>query len=275
MLATTEGGLLPDHQQFGLDLAFLIRRLEIEGESPASPFYARIAGLSCVMGHSMGGGASFLAAASDPEIDAIANLAAAETNPSAIAAGQGLTIPALLFSGSVDCVTPPLQHQIPMYNALASECKFLLTITGASHCQFAEYNFACNLGEFACDDPTVSRAAQQQTVLDFVLPWLQFVLGEQPAAFCSFRDAVSTDPRITYLAYCSEIPAAPQLTIVPVTSGVELRWNAVPYACSYTLQRSITGAEEDFINYWIGSANEYTDLTNELLVFYRLRANNQ
>ena len=52
-----------------------------------------------------------------------------------------------MFCGTNDCVTPPADHQIPMYDALAGGWRTRVTITGASHCQFNSYSFLCALGE--------------------------------------------------------------------------------------------------------------------------------
>ncbi|HEY0090880.1 MAG TPA: hypothetical protein VGB43_00210, partial [Flavobacterium sp.] len=61
---TTEGGLLPSHAEFGLDLNFVGEQLANLGSEPTSIFYNRVSSLNAVMGHSMGGGAAFLAAQS-------------------------------------------------------------------------------------------------------------------------------------------------------------------------------------------------------------------
>jgi hypothetical protein len=150
----------------------------------------------------MGGGASFLAARENPAITAIANLAAAETNPSAIDAASSITIPALVFSGSNDCVTPPPQHQIPMYEALASDCKTWISITGASHCQFADNNFYCNLGEGGCPDPTISRATQHAITLGVLLPFLDATLKDDFAAWTRFQDLIAEGSGITSRQDC-------------------------------------------------------------------------
>jgi dienelactone hydrolase len=61
--------------------------LEEQNADPASWLFGQVATAQFgVSGHSMGGGASILAAAADARIKAVANLAAAETNPSAIQA---------------------------------------------------------------------------------------------------------------------------------------------------------------------------------------------
>ena len=201
-LPTTGGELFPDHLEFGLDLAFVSRAVRGESDDPASLFYEALSDAAALGGHSMGGGASFLGASEDTTITAIFNLAAAETNPSAIAAASLITAPALVFSGSVDCVTPPADHQIPMYDALASDCKTRVTLLGASHCQFAEYSFLCSLGEFACSDPTLSRAEQHALTLDLLTPWLSAELAGDDAAWATFQGLLQSLEDITWVQDC-------------------------------------------------------------------------
>jgi len=188
----TEGSLFPSHAQFGADLAFLVVRLRQEGAAPGSLFEGAVAATAAVAGHSMGGGASFLAAGADETITALWNLAAAETNPSAIAAAGAILAPALLFSGSYDCVTPPPQHQEPMYEALASDCKTLAGLNGASHCQFADANTLCELGEGGCLDPAISREQQHALVLQLLVPWLDHILKAEPGAWTAFLAALES-----------------------------------------------------------------------------------
>ncbi|MCA9758159.1 MAG: alpha/beta hydrolase [Candidatus Eisenbacteria bacterium] len=191
VIPRSEGGVFPDHGAFGLDLAFVLRALAEEAEQPGSLWEDHVQPESAVLGHSMGGGASFLAADSDPGITAIANLAAAETNPSAIAAASRLSIPALLLAGENDCVTPPGEHQIPMYEALGSSCRTLVTVRGGSHCQFAESGSVCELGELGCNGPGISRAEQHAVVLDLLIPWLNSQLRGDLAAWNAFQQRIA------------------------------------------------------------------------------------
>ncbi len=202
----TEGELFPDHEDLGLDMAFIVQSMRAEGADPGSPFFGRVAQTAAAMGHSMGGGASFLAAASDPSITALANLAAAETNPSAVSAASSITAQALMFSGGNDCVTPPPDHQIPMYDALATDCKTRVTIAGASHCQFAESNWACEFGEGSCPDPTISRTQQQATVMTLLAPWLDYALKDDVLAWLAFDELLDTTAGVTYEQSC--VPTA-------------------------------------------------------------------
>ena len=207
-LPTTEGGFFPSHEQLGLDLAFVLSALRAEGEDPASPFYGEVAPTSAVMGHSMGGGASVLAARADPTITVLANFAAAETNPSAIEAAADVSQPALIFAGSLDCVTPPAQHQIPIYEALASPCRALITVTGASHCQFADYNYLCSLGEGGCDSPTISRSEQHAIVLRLLDPWLRAQLDGDGEAWAEYQALLEQEEGFVAVQDC-EVAQAP------------------------------------------------------------------
>lgn len=214
-LPRTETGLTPSHSDLALDLAFVCVGLQAAGEDPLSPFYGTIAATSAVGGHSMGGGASFLALAADPNISALFNFAAAETNPSAIAAAAQVDAPALLFSGSLDCVTPPDQHQLPMYHALASDCRTYVELQGASHCQFAEYNLLCSLGEAGCPSPTISRTEQHALTLAFLEPWLARFLRMDLQAWIDFQALLTSHPGILYLQDCEASAVTEQTSRIP------------------------------------------------------------
>lgn len=199
----TEGDLAPSHGDFGLDLALVVERIKAEGENESSLFFNRVANTAAIMGHSMGGGATFLGAASNPNVQAVIGLASAETDPSAIAAAANVEAPLLMFAGSSDDVTPPGEHQIPIYNATAASCKYLVNITGAGHCQFANSNATCEFGEiFTSGNISISRAEQHATVNDYMLPWLNRWLKGDMDAQQSFVDLLLTDDRITFQEQC-------------------------------------------------------------------------
>ncbi len=177
VVPTTEGSLFPSHDNFGKDMAFLVTQLQSEAGVNGSLFWNAVGTTSAVMGHSMGGGAAFLAMNENPSITALVAMAPAETNPSAISAASTINRPALIFSGINDCVAPPAEHQIPMYEALSSGCKTYLGIVGGDHCQFASPNFNCTFGQSTCSpQATISAADQQASILNNVLPWLDYYL---------------------------------------------------------------------------------------------------
>jgi len=171
----TEGSILPSHLEFGKDLAFVIDQMQLLDQNSSSLFFNRVDSMNCVMGHSMGGGASFLASQWSQNIRSMATLAAAETNPSAISAASSISIPNLVIAGGNDCVTPPPSNQIAMYNSLVSDCKTYLSITGGSHCQMANYNFKCSFGELTCSpSPAISRSQQHAIINRYLIPWLNY-----------------------------------------------------------------------------------------------------
>ena len=95
---TTEGGLSPNHLEFGRDLSFVIAKMKTEGaNNQQSLFYNHIASTSAVMGHSMGGGSAFLAAENNNNITTIVTFASAVTNPSSVTAAQNINIPAIVI----------------------------------------------------------------------------------------------------------------------------------------------------------------------------------
>lgn len=202
----TEGSTSPSHLEFGKDLAFVLAAMDLQGKNASSLFYNKVDTLNCVMGHSMGGGAAFLATSQSVKITCIATLAAAETNPSAIKAAAVLKVPALAVAGGNDCVTPPSAHQVPMYDSLKG-CKTYVSITGGSHCQMSEDNFLCNLGEATCTPrPAISRTVQHQVLSRFLVPWLRFHLLRDCRSGQTFDSLIVKDAAIAARKNCVLCP---------------------------------------------------------------------
>jgi dienelactone hydrolase len=189
-LVNTETGFSPSHQEFGLDLAFVTHALQQESLNSSSVLFNTVSqDKEAVIGHSMGGGAAWLAAASDPSIDAIVGLAPAETNPSAIAAAPSVVCNALVFSGSDDTVTPPADNHQPIFDGTNSTCKTFVTLTGGSHCGYIDAGTLCDFGEPL--GGSLARADQQQAYLTLMTAWLRhFLNGECVEAL--YTDYVST-----------------------------------------------------------------------------------
>lgn len=230
----TETGISPSHSEFGKDLAFVIAQFNQFNLSSTSVFYNRIDSMNCVMGHSMGGGAAFLAADLDSSIKALATLAPAETNPSAINAASGLSLPSLILAGGNDCVTPPITNQIPMYDSLQSNCKSFVSIIGGSHCQMAENNFLCSFGEATCTpQPTLSRGDQHIVINRYLLPWLKYELKDDCLSGVLFDSLVTTDASINYQKNCVLCTATTSINELydtnvevypnPFTDNIEIR----------------------------------------------------
>ena len=212
----TETSLSPSHSEYGADLAFLVVQMKAEGINPASLFYQHVDSTSAIMGHSMGGGASFLGCKNNTTPTVMITWAAAETAPSAISAARNVTIPSLVFSADKDCVTPPATNQVPMYDSLASSCKIFINIKGGGHCYFADANFICSLGEFGCPAFTITREQQHATTLDFTKPFLDYYLKNQSAAWTVFNDSLNNSPRITFQKSCTTTSVNPGILPAPV-----------------------------------------------------------
>ena len=139
-------------------------------------------------GHSMGGGAALLAAARDPAIRAVATLAAAETDPSAIAAAAEIAAPVLFVAAADDAITPVSEHQQPMFEAKATGPAELRTIAGASHCGFLDRETLL-LG-LVCDDAAIGAEEQRRLTRAVLAAWLRYELaGDAPAAARAWPDA--------------------------------------------------------------------------------------
>lgn len=177
VLSTNETGFTPDHNDYGLDLRYLATSLEMENSDPGSFFFTHLSGTAAVAGHSMGGGASVLAASGNSVFEAYIGLAPAETNPSAINAASSVNIPSIILSGSADAITPPDDHHIPIYEALGSDCKIFVNIIEGSHCYFANSESLCDLAEAFPGD--LDRETQQSITHTIMLKWLNIWLKGQ------------------------------------------------------------------------------------------------
>jgi pimeloyl-ACP methyl ester carboxylesterase len=205
----TEGSLIPapSHNDFGLDLRQVEQKLTALNTNASSPFYQRINGNSAIMGHSMGGGAAILASNGNTSIKTVIGLAPAETNPSAINAAPGVTVPTLVFSGSSDGVTPPQDHHIPIYDGIGSACKSFVSITGGAHCYFANTNFNCDFGESTSSfGISISRSQQQTITYSLLDHWLEYTLKDDCAALTLFLDQLSGGSGFTGSTTCTQNP---------------------------------------------------------------------
>jgi dienelactone hydrolase len=181
VIAPRSGGeLFPDHGAFADDLLAALDWVvtaSAAGEAwPGGPVDPAALGLS---GHSMGGGAALLAAARDPAIGAVATLAAAETDPSAIEASAAIAAPVLFLAAADDRITPVDEHQRPMFEAKDRGPAQLRTIEGASHCGFLDLETAL-LG-LVCDDAAVGPEEQRRITREVLTAWLRHELAGDTA----------------------------------------------------------------------------------------------
>ncbi|MEX1187947.1 MAG: T9SS type A sorting domain-containing protein [Bacteroidia bacterium] len=193
----TENGLVGvSHGNFAADYKYVKENLNLPGTLEQTTAY---------LGHSMGGGAAFLAASLGNQPDLLIGLAPAETNPSAISASSLITIPTFVFSGEGDAVTPPSENHIPMYDDCASDCKGFISILGGAHCYFAQSNFFCDFGETtAGSDIQINRAQQQDVLFDFLEPLFQTFLRDNNETFAQFSDSLALSSRVSGTHTCDE-----------------------------------------------------------------------
>ncbi|MCX8112297.1 MAG: dienelactone hydrolase family protein [Bacteroidia bacterium] len=201
-LPRTEGSFSPSHQDFALDLRVVAQRMVAEGQRSNSPFYQRIHPKVALMGHSMGGGCAVLAAQNFSDAHCVVGLAAANTNPSAITAASQVSLPVLMLAGSGDSVTPPHQHQLPIYNALASPCKWYVSLIGGGHCYFANNSPTCSFGENSAGSTiTLTRNEQQALTNTLIRPFLDAYLKD--SCLGRFLDTLSALGGITFQQRCT------------------------------------------------------------------------
>ncbi|HZF99619.1 MAG TPA: dienelactone hydrolase family protein [Chitinophagales bacterium] len=202
---STETGFAPNHTEFAKDLAFAALSMIDQSNSAASIFHQRVSGYMASMGHSMGGGAAMLSFQYNPDFKTVFTLAAAETNPSAVSAATGITVPLVYMVGDNDCITPLADHQLPMYNA-GSTCRFLVNVDEGTHCQFSSGNFACETGETltGCADG-VAEATQHNIVLQWLLPWLDLHLRNNVSVAATINALVGTPVGYTVLDACTNL----------------------------------------------------------------------
>ena len=175
---TSEGSLLPSHANFALDIRQCLTWLEQQDVLAGGWLLGAVDEAKFgVSGHSMGGGASALAAAADARIKCVATLAAAETNPSAANAALSIQVPARYIVGSQDTIVAPGTTQNQYTNTDAP--RQFATITGGSHCGFIDSAI------IACDSGALARADQLAKTRALLLEFFNTHLRGDSARFAA------------------------------------------------------------------------------------------
>jgi predicted dienelactone hydrolase len=191
--------LFPSHRRFGEDLRFVSEELGRFDSDRASPLFGRVDTLRCLMGHSMGGGATFLAAADNRSVHAVVTLSPANTRPSAFDAASATEVPTLIFSGTNDCITPPEEHHLPMYEKSSSPDKSYLLIHGGTHCQMGVSFEKCVIGEKMARCIAGISEEQQLTILArYMVPWLKYFFNGEKEAGIRFDAELRSDTTVTW-----------------------------------------------------------------------------
>lgn len=201
----SEGGLAPSHSNFASDLSLSLTYLEQQHTTPGAFLFGAVDGSRyAVGGHSMGGGAAILAAASDPRIDAVFGLAAADTNPTSIGAIANVRVPVRLIAGSSDTIVSAAGTTQPMY-ANARAPKQYALLAGGFHCGFQDSSFP-----IGCDSGPLARADQLALTRRLLTEWCNLYLkGEQAGWAWVWGAEAAAEPRIT-LARDAGVSITPQ-----------------------------------------------------------------
>jgi dienelactone hydrolase len=165
LMPRTESGIFPTpvHLDFGKDEA-LLTTLAMGLNTASTPsnvvvFNGKVLQKSAIGGHSMGAGASFLAAANNTTLTCLFNFAAATTNntPNSIASASLVTVPTLMISGENDSVADTTV-QNSHYAGIVSPIKFHTIITGLTHCEVGNgTSSTCNIGQASCGNTTCNN----------------------------------------------------------------------------------------------------------------------
>lgn len=196
-----ESGMFPSHRTLALDMAFALNEISRIADDVSFPLHDRVDTVKCLMGHSMGGGSLFLAANQVSKLRAAIALAPYDTKPSAIKAAASVGAPTLIFSGSSDCITPPVKYHIPVYNSSASPDKTFIMIKGGTHCQMGVSHPKCRKGEklAGCRNDGISQEEQLRIISKYISPWLKFFLKGDSEAGKEFDLEISRDTSVTYM----------------------------------------------------------------------------
>lgn len=241
----TEGGLLPapSHGDFGADLALVEVLLQQMGTTSGNILFGNVSPNGAIIGHSMGGGATFIAGANNtsPTLKTVVGLAPAETNPSAIAAAANVTVDVLVLSGSTDGVTAPNTNHLPIYNAANSACKYFFSLIGGGHCRFANSNFNCEFGESTSGGAGALSRAQVHSITNSILnPWFDFKLKGSCTAWTTFQGVITASANIAVTQNCN-YDVIPNVSITPIGTASNCQGGSItleysPLNPNYTYQ---------------------------------------
>lgn len=254
ILPNTETGVFGvDHGDFGNDLGFLAGHFYEQSLDVESDFYNNVEPFPAVIGHSMGGGATHLAAEGyTGDIGTAISFAAAETDPSAIDAAANADIPLYIFYGEVDAVSPPDENQILIYNNSNSSCKTMINILGGGHCYFADSDFVCDIADSSPYE--IEREEQHDIVTDFLDLILDYELNGNQVSECLLTDSLENSPRIEYQRSCMMMEYSINASSNPAAGGTIA--GAGNYeACSTATLTATANVGYEFVN-WTENGTE-------------------
>lgn len=208
---TTFEGPFPSHRGYADEVRFLAASVANLYADTASPLYGIADTLVILMGHSMGGGAMFHAAADNADVDAVVALTPYDIRPSAIEAASRVTVPTLIFSGTSDCITPPEKNHMPMYESSASEDKTYISIINGSHCGMGDSRKCFTAERIAGCRGGMDTEEQTAILARYMIPWLNFFLKGERDDGLIFNSTLETDESVTWLQSRTLVRKLPEL----------------------------------------------------------------
>ncbi len=188
-----------DHAKFAQDMSDCLTYLVQQNNDSGSPYYHKVkVSAFGASGHSMGGGASILAAHNDARIKTVANLAPqADTIPPASTAIESLGIPVRLLAGSCDGITPVNDHQQVLYNH-AHAPRQLAILQKATHNGFAPAPIT--LPE-TCTGGAMEQSTQSALTRAWVTGWFDYYLkGDSSLESLIWGAGLQADSRVVVQA---------------------------------------------------------------------------
>jgi len=199
LILTTFEGLLPSHRGYADEVRFLASSVAGLGNDPGSPLYGIAGTVCCLMGHSMGGGAMFHAAADNDDVDAVIALTPYQIRPSAIEAASRVRVPTLIFSGTSDCVTSPAKNHLPMYENSGAKVKTYISIINGSHCGMGDSRKCFTAERLAGCRDGLNTEEQTAILARYMIPWLNSILKGDESGGCLFNQTLAADKAVTWL----------------------------------------------------------------------------
>ena len=185
--------LFPDHAGFAEDLRHCLTFLVDANTDATSELVGRIqVNALGLTGHSMGGGASLLAAADDPRVRAVGAINPAQSfQVSVLAAVPRIGVPVNLIAGTDDDFTPFWQHAGPLF-LFSSPPTVLTLVRGGSHFGVLDFPIPPPLG----DAGSLPHPEEHDLVKQRLRLFLDATLkGDVPA----FLHSWASDPRVSNL----------------------------------------------------------------------------
>jgi hypothetical protein len=122
--------------------------------------------------------------------------------------------PALVFSGSSDCIVLP-SVQEAMYNNLPVACKTYINITGGLHCHFANNNSTCALGQLTsgCNSSSITTTIVFSKAMSLIVPFIDFYLKDICTSGQLFSNTYNNLSGVTKRQSCQAFPTCGPLPV--------------------------------------------------------------